>query len=194
MTKNIFVFLPFWVEAAFKRNGCSLDACLDFGQARQILSLEDMSGLLALQDIKAVTRDESVLSRTLLTSWYESAKGAQRIELDSSIIPLARSNELKEEILNRLLESSNVSETSLSETAPARIFYKVVDLDRNASGMVVYSGFPEFISKPENEYKVVVDQLKIFYVYLKAYQVSLLPLFGRYLYLLKARITPLLAV
>lgn len=181
MTKSTFVFIPFWVETALQRNSCAMDVCLDYSQIRCILSLEDMSGLLALQDCKSVTRDESALNRTLLTSWNETAMGAQRIELDSTIIPLARSNELKDEICKRLQKCSDTGDAIENET----VYYKLVDISRDVAAMVVYPGFPEYVSKPENEYKVLVDQLKIFYVYMKLHQVSLLPIFRRYVLLLQ---------
>lgn len=192
MTKDSFVILPYWVEAALRRNGCDLDVCLDFPQVRAVLSLEDMSGLLALQDIPAVTREEGDLSRTLLTNWYETAKGPQRVELESTIIPLARSNELKEEIQKRLdVEGNQPNPYNQNTSTLESTYYRVVDLNRKASALVVYGGFPSFVSKPENEFKVVVEQLKTFYVYLKLHQVSLLPVFRRYLKLLEVRSNPI---
>lgn len=185
MTKETFVFLPYWVESAIKRNGLNLEICLDYGQLRSILSLEDMSGLLALQDIKAVTRDESVLSRTLLNSWAESAKGTHETELNTSIIPLSRSTELKEEIFKRLSEETNQPSIWNSGTADlTSTYFKVVELGRSGAAQVLYPGYPNFISNPENEYAVVKTQLQLFYVYLKTYQVSVLPVFRRYLSLL----------
>ena len=185
MTKENFIFLPFWVETAMARNGLALEACLDYGQVRQILSLEDMSGLLALQDISVVTREDGGSSRTLLTNWYESAKGAHLIELNSSIIPLARSNELSQEIIKRLSVDHALAQPTNSVTNTLEsTFYKIVDINRGVAVLVMYEGFPLFISKPENEFKVTVEQLKIFYMYLKVHQVSALPLFRRYLSLL----------
>ena len=84
------------------RSGLPIEACLDYVQMRQILSQEDMSGLLAFQDLSAVTRDENVLNRTLLTSWLGTAMGDHLVELNSTIQPLARSNELKDDLLKRL--------------------------------------------------------------------------------------------
>lgn len=162
------------------RNGLEVDACLDYNQVRQILSLEDTAGLLALQDISVLTREESGSSRTLLTNWYESAKGVQLIELNSSIIPLARSNELKKEITERLNPSINGFVTQEEVSA----FYKIVDVNRGVAVLVLYEGFPSFISKPENELKMTVEQLKVFYIYLKVNIVSQTAMFKRYLSLL----------
>jgi len=189
VTREDFVFLPFWVEAAMNRNSCSLTNVLDYSEIRKILSLEDMSGLLALQEIKDVTRDESESNRTLLNIWNESAEGTHKTELDSVVIPMSRSNELKQELLIRLSNDSNCYETVQSASQASTVtYYKVVDLGRVTSAMVVYKGFPDFVKDPENEYNVVVDQLKVFYVYLKSYQVSLLPVFRRYLTLLVKRV------
>lgn len=190
MTKEIIIFIPFWVEKALSRQGLALEACLDYKLIRPILSQEDMSGLLALQDLPAVTRDENVFSRTLLTSWSETADGDQSVELNSTIIPLARSNELKDDLLRRLSKANSETSTIEGGSQQPDVPYKLVDAGRQAIAVVVYSGYPEFVSSPEGEQKAVVDMLKIFYVYLKPYQVSPLPVFKRYLRLLQASLMP----
>lgn len=185
VSQETFIYLPSWVETALKRNGCNLDICLDYEQLRGILSLEDMSGLLAIQDLKLVTRDESTVSSALLSSWRQSAKGVQLDEINSTIVPLSCSKELREELTVRL--SSTDSNPSIKLDGAPAVYYKVVDIGRSIAAFIVYPGFIDFVNKPENEYNVVVDQLKIFYVYLKSNQVSLLPLFKKYLLLLAAR-------
>ena len=185
MSQETFIYLPSWVETALKRNGCNLDICLDYEQLRGILSLEDMSGLLALQDLKSVTRDESTDSSTLLSSWRLGAKGTQLDEINSTIVPLSCSKELREELTLRL--SLTDSTPPINMDGPPAVYYKVVDIGRSTAAFITYPGYINFINKPENEYNVVVDQLKIFYVYLKSNQVSLLPLFKKYLLLLATR-------
>ena len=190
MTNEAFVYVPYWVETALNRNSLPLNACLDYSKLRQILTLEDMSGLLALQDIKSLTREEgSNIAGTLFSMWNNSVTDAQRPEFTQAIVPMSRSTELKIETVKRfeendyLLGSIGIGLPS-DQQAPEPIFYKIVDAGGATSLVVLYKGFQKFISEPDNEYKFVVDQLKIFYVYLKAYQVSHLSVFKKYLRLL----------
>lgn len=188
MTNQAFVFIPYWVETALNRSSLSLNTCLDYAKLRQILSLEDMSGLLAIQDIKSLTREESSFNNgTLFSMWSQSIPDAMKSEFLQAVVPMSRSTELKINILKRL-ETSEVPAPFLLpgiDQAPVEpTYYKVVDIAGATNAIVIYKGFATFVSDPENEYKFVVDQLKVFYVYLKAYQVSLLPIFKKYLRML----------
>ena len=183
MNLEQLVFIPPWVETAVSRSNLTLEACLDYSKIRPILSLEDMSGFLALQDIGKLTGEESDYNGTLLSSWQESA-GAQISELTNAIVPLSHSNEPSEELIQRL----SLDTEYVNNSDPQNTFYRTVDLGRGKAAFVVYPGYFEYIKKPENQYKVVVDQLKLFYVYLKPYQVAGLSLFTRYLKLLSNRI------
>lgn len=188
MTNEAFVYVPYWVETALNRNSLPLNACLDYSKLRQILTLEDMSGLLALQDIKSLTREEgSNIAGTLFSMWNTSVTDAQRPEFTQAIVPMSRSTELKIETLKRFEENDQVLVSiglPLDQQAPEPVFYKIVDAGGTASLVVLYKGFQKFICDPNNEYKFAVDQLKIFYVYLKSYQVSHLSVFKKYLRLL----------
>jgi hypothetical protein len=122
--------------------------------------------------------------------WSESAEGAQAAEFQQAVVPMSRSIELEKDILARLSfkdKSTMVVQPTVVDPDSEEVFYKQTDLGGSIHGVVVYKGFVEFICTPENEFKFVVDQLKVFYVYLKSYQVSLMPVFRKYLHLLSSR-------
>lgn len=184
-----FVFIPSWVETVLNRNSYTFDDCLNYDKLRQILSLEDITGFLALQELD---RFKDEIPRALFNSWKDSATGAYLVELDSTVYSLSRSNELKEELLLRLSskDSNTLGEVMCKEEN--NIYYKVVDINKTFAALIVYPGFFEFVKKPENEYKILVDQLKILYIYMKVFEVSFSGIFKKYVKLLANRFNSML--
>lgn len=191
MISDTSVFIPYWIEAALKRNSCSPEVCLNYTKLRQFVSLDDAVGFLALQETKSITRKEgNEVVRTLFSMWSESAEGAHAAEFQQAVVPMSRSIELEKDLLARLSLKDNsamLGTPTNGQIDQENVYYKQIDLGGITHGVVIYPGFVEFIHTPENEFKFVVDQLKVFYVYLKSYQVSLMPVFRKYLYLLSAR-------
>ena len=182
MEPTSFVFIPFWVEKVLKRNKLSLKDILEYEKIRKYFSLEDLAGLLCVQESDQLgsfsSFKEFSLRTVLLSSWMKTS-GALAVELGSAVIPLSYSKEVKNYVLVKLSEQDVVSQ-NIDDPV-----YRIVDIERNTFCIVLKPGFVKLHNSVEALLDFVKDILKVFYVYHKVEVVSREPIFKAYLNLLE---------
>lgn len=189
MIEKQILVLPHWIEQVLSRNNCPLDRCLDYSVVRQYLSLEDLAGLLCVQELKLIDKSGMSDQGTLFRSWLSSADVAQKAELMDSVRPLSCNNELKQDVILRLREIKSGYLTDDDAEEEIKTYFRIVDSTRKIAFLIVYPGFLQRNSIAQYRYNVVVELLKVFYRYMKVYQVSALPLFSEYVSLFSAQPT-----
>jgi hypothetical protein len=176
--------VPFWIEKTLARNNCKLDTIFDYTKLRQFVALDDVISLLSLQD-KFNIFNGRTLANDLLSSWQKTADAYGLSEIQNTVSPLSYSEDLDQENNQRL----EPLDSSLKSDDESTVYYKLyAGMDRLF--VIIYPGFRQYISKIENQYKVTVEQLLLFYSYMKCNEVSKLPVFRKYIFLLLARQSP----
>jgi hypothetical protein len=166
--KNL-VLIPFWIEKVLKRNNLPVSESLNYSKLSGLLSLSDLSAFLFFQNCDSFNIFVNENS-ALLSSWEQTCQDELRVELDSTVVPLS----FKEEA-TRYVEESFAVNSEASDT------YRVVDLDRENYGIVIYPGFPEYVNENRNRVKVIEDLLKVLYKYFELHEVSNTDIFKSYL-------------
>lgn len=171
MKQKHLIMIPFWIEKALKRNNLSLTESLNYSKLLGLLSLSDLSAFLNFQNCDSY----SIITgknNALLSSWEQSCQNDERVELDSTVVPLS----CEEQAAAYVRESFQVS-TNTHDLAP----YRVVDLDREHYGVIVYPGFSEYILTTSNKVTYIESILELLYKYFEIHEVSELAIFKDYL-------------
>ena len=187
MNKTI-IFVPYWIEKALSRNNHTLRDIVDYTILRKYISQNDLSGLLGFQQSPEVdvlntgskSKNDTVSGSScdsLLSRWEISADERYREELDSTIVPMSYS--LEKETLTRL-------KSSLESTDVETPIFKVIDIQKDITLVVVYEGFLEGIKDTKTRYALIKQLLTLSYVYCKVEKVSETLLFSSYLDLLQS--------
>ena len=181
MNNKSFIFVPFWVETVLKRNNQNTAEVLNYSTLKTLLSLNDLAQLLSLQkleEIKIIKELDS--TQCLFNSWRNSTQESQLTELDSVLEPLSCSKDLTLDLLERLSLSSVPLKYDF--TLPS---YRIVDLNREVTAVILNPGFIDFERDKSNEYIFISDLLKSLYVYNTVTEVSNYSLFNSYVHLLE---------
>lgn len=171
MREKHLILVPFWVEKVLKRNNLSISESLDYSKLLGLLSLSDLSAFLYFQNCD----NYSIISEdnnALLSSWERTCPSDKRVELDSTVVPLS----LKEDAATYIKESFETI-----STVEGRAPYKVVDLDREHYGVIVYPGFTESMLTNNNKVAYYEEHLKLLYKYFEIHEVSPQAIFKDYL-------------
>ena len=185
MINKNFVFIPFWVENVLTRNNYSLIDVLDITKLKSILSINDIAQLHSLQKMQEIQLIKELDSNwCLFNSWRTSTQESNsKAELDSVIEPLSCSKDLQSDLLNRLsLEYAPMAYDVGNSGLPR---YKIVDLNRDVTAVILNPGFLEYERDKLNRFKLISDLLKSLYVYNTISEVSSHRLFGTYIHLLE---------
>lgn len=171
MKQKHLILVPFWIEKVLKRSNLSLTESLNYSKLLGLLSLSDLSAFLKFQncDNYSITSGENI---ALLSSWERSCQNDERVELDSTVVPLSC-----EEEATAYIKESFLANQSAKDTVP----FKVVDLDREHYGVVIYPGFTEYILTNSNKVTFIEALLELLYKYFEIHEVSEFPIFKDYL-------------
>jgi hypothetical protein len=179
-----FVFIPFWVENVLTRTNNSLIDVLDYLKLKSILSINDLAQLKALQSLQEIQLIKELDSNwCLFNSWRNNTQESSKTELDSVIEPLSCSKDLQSDLLNRLSEEYAPMTYDIGDRGLPR--YKIVDLNRDVTAVILNPGFIDFERDKLNQFKLISDLLKSLYVYNTISEVSSHRLFGHYVHLLE---------
>ena len=80
--------------------------------------------------------------------------------------------------------NDSLERLKLGETPKPECYYKVVDFDRNALGVILYPGCVEALLEKETALALTREILNVFYGYYEVHEVSSRPLFAKYLELI----------
>ncbi len=178
MSTTSFVLVPFWVEKVLKRNNLNLSDILDYSKIRKYFSLEDLAGLIFVQDNLSLKPFENLNLNTILLSSWRKTSGVLTSELDSGAIPLSYSKEVSSYV-KTMLCGNNETTQDVKDSV-----YRIVDIERNTFCIVLKEGFIKEEGLAFNLLNFIKDILKVFYVYHKVEDVSKEPIFRTYLELL----------
>lgn len=180
MVNKQFVIIPFWVESVLNRNNIGLVDILDYSKLKSILSINDIAQLLALQCLEeSITIKELDGKWYLFNSWSKSAQASQKTELDSVVDQLSCSKDLQRELMGRL--SLEYAPIVFNIEAPK---YKIIDLNRDVTAIVLNPGFIDFERDQVNAFNIFSNLLKSLYVYNTISDVSTHKLFSKYVNML----------
>lgn len=171
MKQKNLILVPFWIEKVLKRNNLSISAALNYSKLRGLLSLSDLSAFLKFQncDNYSIQSEEN---NALLSSWEQSCQSDERVELDSTVVPLS----LKDDAINYIKESFS-ADLLTSNPIP----FKVIDIDRENYGAVIYPGFAEYMLSSTNKVTYIEALLELLYKYFEIHEVSSMAIFKNYL-------------
>lgn len=193
--KNV-IYIPYWIQELCGRHGLPLTAIMDYSKINKFLSLEEQALFLGLQEYelfdcqfnsegiptsgcRAYTDEfsERPDSRALVSSWKKTV-GADN-EANSNAISSA-------ETLSYCNDATRLSLTARlfakeSRTDRFKAPYKTVDLDGENVGVIIFPGFFNLESQPAFKMLLLVDILKVLYVYNTVATVSRTLFFRKYL-------------
>lgn len=178
--------VPYWVSSALKRKQMSMVDVLDYSKVRQVLSAEDAAMLLNLQQLYVAPFIQDNYLGYLLSSWESSASVEQKVELNSTVVPLSYSEGSKESNLLRLKVDNGNFNDSLVDDRPNQSVFELVDFDRSAFAIIMNKGFTDSVAEPTGQMTLVKAILKLFYVYFKIDLVSSHNIFATYVRLLNS--------
>lgn len=181
MPNKNFILIPYWVETVLKRNNLNTVEVLNYSTLKTLLSLNDLAQLLLLQKTEGIKIIKELDSKQcLFNSWRNSTQTSQLTELDSVLEPLSCSKDLTLDLLERL----SLSNAPLKyDFALPR--YKVLDLNRDVTAVILNPGFIDFECDKINYSNLISDLLKSLYVYNTISEVSNYSLFKSYIHLLE---------
>jgi hypothetical protein len=174
--KKIIIFVPYWIESVLKRNNFTLRDVINYDVVRRVVSLKDLSQMLSFQNLPGIGGLQLAPSSSLLNKWETSA-GRNRAELDSTVVPMSYSNE--KEALERL------TKTGLDSIDESDLKYKISDIERDITAIVLYPGFMEECKNNSFVFNLVRELLKVSYVYCRVEDVSASHLYKTYIDLLE---------
>lgn len=175
MSKKNIIAIPHWLCGTLEHNELKLADLANYDKLRKILSIEDLSLIVALQDKLNTFKlfEEANVSGFLTYAWSESTTNQN--EIYDVIYPLSKSKAVVEELNDRLSEHYCVDKNRL---------YTVVDCERELAAFVVYAGFFDALSRERFQYGIYKRLLKLFYVYFNGSKSFEHNLYGGYLQLL----------
>lgn len=176
MSIKNFVLIPFWVENVLNRNNIDIIDILNYSKLKSILSTNDLAQLKSLQTIEEISSFKELDGKWyLFNSWMNSAQESEKVELDSVINQLSCSKDLQQDLLDRL--SLEYAPLVFDESASK---YKILDLNRDVTAIVLNPGFIDFERDQMNQFNLISDLLKSLYVYSTFSEVSNYSLFNKY--------------
>lgn len=181
--KRQIILIPYWIQDTLRRRGLPLATVLDFKALRQVLPLEDIATLVALQDYWGTVCGlrEPCVGDVVLT-WFKQvgfAGSEDNQQLSNTVIPLSKDASIRKDLQARLFEGS----VRLEHREDPYITY---DLTPEFAGAVISPGFFGGRSEHKLVLRFVQAMLKVLYVYEPHHEVAKAPLFRRYLSLLSA--------
>ena len=184
------ILIPSWIAESLTRNGRSLSDLTDLSTLRECLSLQDMAGLLALNQNKARVLGfdpgfclgfglHSVWTSNLL----QPAEGNSDFAfLANTLQPLASDANILNVTISRLYGAENpVSAAQIKQP------FAKCDLGAKASGVILYPGFFNNVVDADFQFKLIDTILQVLYVHFPHSEVGRTDLAKKYLQLLAER-------
>lgn len=153
------------------------------------MSKEDLGGMLCLQHLENIEVLSNTRNGYLLSSWEKTIENCNKVELGSTVIPLSHSEEIKNQVLSRI-----VLKTKTDPDAKTPPVFRIVDIERNVFAIVLYEGFLESLVGDSGKLVLIEELLKLLYVYCKIEDVAKTDLFTTYVKLLSYENTKVAAI
>lgn len=158
---------------------------LNLDKLKSILSINDIAQLLSLQSLQEIKiiKELDGAKWCLFNSWDKDTQESSKAELVSVLEPLSCSKDSQLDLLNRLSEEYAPMAYDIADSTLPR--YKIVDLNREVTLVILNPGFVEYDRDKLNHFKLISDLLKSLYVYNTISEVSSHQLFSCYIHLLE---------
>lgn len=181
MLLNRYVLLiPDWFERVLKRNNRPMSDLTSLSSLRELFSVQDIAGLVALND----NADKIFGFRVGLSLgfgaaaiWYSKGTDEEKAYLDKFISPVRENSETLKTVTDRLFLDINGYD---KEEKP----FITYDLGRDVSGIVINTGHFTGIVDPSLQMQLIKSVLQLLYVYIPHKQVAQTELAKKYLELL----------
>lgn len=176
------ILIPHWVSETLKRHGLNISDVSDFAKLRQIVSLNDLAGMLVLnqQGARVGLKDHSSYECSWMWSKYEEGHPLNAY-LYNTLLPFAELESTKIDLVDRLF----------SPDARSNKYEKpfiIYDLASDHIGVVIYPGF--FTGEDGtvlHQFTLLEEVIKALYVYAPLHEVASTPVFRPYLGLLSKK-------
>jgi len=184
------ILIPSWIAESLARGGRSLSDLTDLAKLRECLSLQDLAGLLALNQNKARVLGFDpgfCLGYGLHSVWtsalLQPANAHPDFEfLANTLQPLASDANILNATISRLTGAENPA-----SIAQLKQPFEKCDLGARASGVILYPGFFNNVVDADFQFKLVDTILQVLYVHFPHSEVGRTDLAKRYLQLLAER-------
>lgn len=178
--EKVAVLIPYWVKEVLRRNNLPLSTCLEFDKIRPLLSMNDLTTFLTLQNskyFKSVTNVD--ITGQLSYIWGKGLIKSNSELYDvlwKSLIPMQNDISFINELNERLFGNS-IKEAKFPES------YAMYDITPEVFGIVIYPG--HFNNSNVNLQKLVLESIiEVLYRYYSFHEVAKTQFFKGYLELL----------
>jgi hypothetical protein len=157
------ILVPHWIEEELRRQGVGIQTLINFPEMKRIFSMNDLIGLLALQNFGESVFGAKEIVRGpggVVCDWLTSAQEmADKEHIEKTLTPLVDDPSQAEELHKRLFRRD---ESLLSSNLPP---YRVLPIEDTHLVVVIQPNafIPQFFA--QNSAALVRDTLKQLYVY-----------------------------
>ena len=184
MARKHIVLIPHWVQETIKRNGLTLSDVLNFEKIKPLLSVQDLVGLLTLQDFTKPVFGVDYINSNLWNIWSDSiSKDNQNLKkfFTDSVTQLSHDQSFHKEVNDRLFCED-------ARTDFHKEPFDTYDLPMtDVVAVVIYPGFFVGNANASLQQSLIEAILKVLYVYEPSHEVAKTPLFKRFLELLSGK-------
>lgn len=167
LIKPQIILVPGWIHRSLLRNKLNTIDMVDYRKMRQVLSLHDMAEWFYMNDRFMV--DNTRISSQFVDSVWHSFTPQDRVEHQSSVVPLSASEEIASSA-NQKLMANTVSDSFYQFVQTTDVLYVVLN-----------EGFMVSLQDTEKKNQFVKDYLKECYAMAPVACVSSLGIFSLYM-------------
>lgn len=171
-TNRAIALLPQWLEKAMIRNKVQMSKVLDYQWLTQYSSVDDIASIVNLQSLEPLASIVEPCSKHLVDAWVRSYPEGKE-EIDRVIVTASSSDEYTRSNLEAL------------NGEPAEQYWKMLDIDKDILGIVVYPGILTALADPNTKLTFLRQIVELFYGYLPMHEVARKRVFANYLAALK---------
>ena len=181
------IIIPYWIEKVLNRNKLNLDVVLNYSELSKVLSTNDISQMLALENYESNTLTLGLSNNYISRSFWNSAHGSQKAELDF-VESLARDCDVIKDLINRLsVVGNNQCYTQTDNEIENKCYFKLVDINKEVSAIIVEQDFLIAINDENNIIKLISTVLKNLYTYYTVAEVAAFKVFDKYVSILNQK-------
>lgn len=171
-TDRAIVLLPQWLEKAMIRNKVQMSKVLDYQWLTQYSSVKDIASLVNLQSLEPMASLVQPCYKHLVDTWVRGSPEYKE-DIERVVLPDSSSDEYTKANLDAL------------GGEPAEQYWKMLDIDRDILGIVVYPGILTALAEPDTKLTFLRQIVELFYGYLPMHEVARKRVFANYLAALK---------
>jgi hypothetical protein len=162
--------IPGWIYRSIIRNNLNIVDVTSYTKMRQILSLEDFSEWVYVNDILKIDNQAYISTNTLDGLFNNTTLSREQIsEYNNSILPLSSTDSIAKSTSHKLLNDNSMDDKSYSFIAGGEI-----------NCVILNEGFLSNINNFSNKLQFIKDYLKMCYSSYPIKRVSMISIFNLY--------------